>query len=144
MTPQTSKDESSVTFKKKRREKKRRNFFSPTDTPCAGGKSPRFYPYIAPNLREYKQMKEVQRDAWPLSVSIKVIYSVYTGSLFGNLGVFLCIDVHFNLIKQHSRFPFYLIYLVYQYILYPKHTFFSERQFNGLKRLLYKFGSMVS
>lgn len=44
--------------------------------------------------------------------SIKVIYSVYTGSLFGNLGVFLCIDVHFNLIKQHSRFPFYLIYLV--------------------------------
>lgn len=45
--------------------------------------------------------------------SIKVIYSVYTGSLFGNLGVFLCIDVHFNLIKQHSIFPFYLIYLVY-------------------------------
>lgn len=59
MTPRTSKDESSVTFKKKKREKKRRNFFFPTDTPCAGGKSPRFYPYIAPNLREYKQMKEV-------------------------------------------------------------------------------------
>lgn len=44
---------------KKKREKKRRIFFFPTDTPCAGGKSPRFYPYIAPNLREYKQMKEV-------------------------------------------------------------------------------------
>lgn len=60
MTPQTSKDESSVTFKKKKeREKKTEMYFFPTDTPCAGGKSPRFYPYIAPNLREYKQMKEV-------------------------------------------------------------------------------------
>lgn len=58
MTPQTSKDESSVTFKKKR-ERKKDGIFFPTDTPCAGGKSPRFYPYIAPNLREYKQMKEV-------------------------------------------------------------------------------------
>lgn len=60
MTPQTSKDESSVTFKKKKGERKKDGiFFFPTDTPCAGGKSPRFYPYIAPNLREYKQMKEV-------------------------------------------------------------------------------------
>lgn len=59
MTPQTSKDESSVTFKKKKEREKKTEFFFPTDTPCAGGKSPRFYPYIAPNLREDKQMKEV-------------------------------------------------------------------------------------
>lgn len=30
---------------------------------------------------------------------IKVIYLVYMGNLFGNLGVFFCIDVYFNLIK---------------------------------------------